>query len=252
MHITRNNVNLNVFETREEMGRAGASLAASEIRRMLSGKETVNILFAAAPSQNDILKSLSEEQGIDWSRVNAFHMDEYIGLPENAPQSFGNYLYEHFFKFKNFRNIYYISKSGNDIESICRNYSELLRENAIDIGFLGIGENGHIAFNDPHIADFNDPLAVKVVELDDVCRQQQVNDGCFRSLKDVPEKAVTLTIPVLFSIPVIFFTAPTINKAKAIHDLVYGPISTECPASILRNHKHTCIFLDTASASLVI
>ena len=251
MQIIRNNVRLNIFSTREEMGKAGASMAAAEIRRILETKETVNILFAAAPSQNDILGSLIAEKDIEWDRINAFHMDEYIGLPAGDPRSFGTYLDEHIFKHKPFRKIYYINSINGTPSEICSAYAGLLKDNSLDIGFLGIGENGHIAFNDPEVADFSDPLPVKVVRLDDICRQQQVNDGCFPSLEEVPTHAITLTIPVLFGIPSIFFTAPTVNKAKAIHDMVYGPVSTSCPASILRNHGNTDVFLDSDSASLL-
>ncbi len=245
------NLTVKIFDTREEMGREDSRLAAEKIKKLLSEKETVNILFAAAPSQNELLDNLCEEPGIDWERINAFHMDEYIGLPADAPQSFGNYLKNRIFSKKPFRKIFYINGISDDPKVTCQKYTELLKEYPLDMGFFGIGENGHIAFNDPPVALFDDPQDVKVVELDGICRQQQVNDGCFKSLAEVPTHAITLTVPTLFKVPVIICTVPTSNKAKAVREMAYGPIASSCPASILRRHPDTTVFLDKASASLL-
>lgn len=249
--FTKDKLTGKVFPTREEMGRDGAARAAEHIRRILSEKDTANILFAAAPSQNELLHNLSLEPGIDWGRVNAFHMDEYIGLPVDAPQTFGNYLRYNIFSKLPLGKIYYINGISDDPEETCRRYTELLSGNPLDFGFFGIGENGHIAFNDPHVAFFDDPLEVKVVELDAACRQQQVNDGCFPTLADVPTHAITLTVPALMRIPVIFCTVPGINKANAIRATFNGPITEDCPASVLRRHDNAVVYMDTQSASLI-
>jgi glucosamine-6-phosphate deaminase len=240
-----------IFSSREEMGRNGAANAAGYIRSLLSEKESVNILFAAAPSQNELLHYLSLEEGIEWKRVNAFHMDEYIGLGMDAPQTFGNYLRKNIFDKLPLGKIYYINGISDDPTDTCSRYTELLDENPLDFGFFGIGENGHIAFNDPHVAFFDDPFDVKVVELDAACRMQQVNDGCFPALDEVPTHAITLTIPALIKVPAIFCTVPGINKANAVKETFTGAITEDCPASILRRHDNTVVYLDSKSASLI-
>ena len=171
-----------IFETRKEMGNAAAADIKAQILALLQTKETINMIFAAAPSQNEVLYALASDKEIPWSRVNAFHMDEYIGLPADAPQGFGNFLKEHIFGCAPFKTVNYIDSTANDPDAECRRYSELLKQNPTDIVVMGIGENGHIAFNDPPVADFNDKKLVKPVELDEVCRNQQVHDGCFKAL----------------------------------------------------------------------
>ncbi len=155
----------------------------------LEKKAVINMIFAAAPSQSDFLKVLRNDASIDWSRINAFHMDEYIGLDKDAPQGFGNLLKREIFGLVPFKTVNYINGSAADPEKECERYATLLNENPVDIVCLGIGENGHIAFNDPPVADFNDPKLVKVVDLEQICRQQQVNDNCFTAIELVPEKA---------------------------------------------------------------
>jgi glucosamine-6-phosphate deaminase len=208
------------------------------------------MIFAAAPSQNDFLNVLIE-QGIDWRRINAFHMDEYIGLPANAPQRFGSFLNEKIFSKVPFASFNYINGNAADPDAECERYAELLIQNPPNIVCMGIGENGHIAFNDPHAADFDDPKQVKVVDLDLECRQQQVNDGCFPKLNDVPTHAVTLTIPALMAGKHIFCMVPGKNKARAIHDTLLGEVSEQCPASILRKHPNAVLFLDEDSAGML-
>lgn len=249
--FTKENLKIKVFDSRLQMGQDGAEKAAARIRKLLDEKRTVNILFAAAPSQNELLDSLARQPDIEWERINAFHMDEYIGLPDGDPRTFGEYLKKRIFSKVPFGAIYYINGISGDQPAVCRKYGELLDSHPLDFGFLGIGENGHIAFNDPPVADFDDPEKVKIVELDAKCRQQQVNDGCFATLEEVPKEAITLTLPALRRIPSIFCTAPTFNKAQAVHDMVYGPVSTSCPASILRLHPDTTVYLDEASASML-
>ena len=166
------------------------------------------MIFAAAPSQNDVLLALTEDKSIDWTRVNAFHMDEYVGLPKDAPQGFGNFLSAHIFSLAPFKSVNYIDCTAENPEAECERYAELLKNNPTDIVVMGIGENGHIAFNDPWVADFNDEKWVKVVPLDEVCRNQQVNDGCFAHVDEVPTHALTLTVPTLVRAPWLFCIVP--------------------------------------------
>ena len=243
---------IEIHDTRDHMGRAAAKAAADAIRSLLSNQETINMIFAAAPSQNETLACLILEEGIDWSRINAFHMDEYIGLPANAPQAFGTYLYDHIFSKLPFRSVSYLDASATDAEAECSRYSKLLAENPVDIVCLGIGEKGHIAFNDPWVADFEDTALVKPVPLDPVCRQQQVNDGCFDRLEQVPTHAITLTIPVLAAAKHMICTVPASTKAWAVEKTISAPISSEIPATVMRNHPHAILFCDAYSGANLI
>jgi len=235
-----------VYDNRKVMGEAVAEAVIETIKSLLEKKETINMLFAAAPSQQELLDGLRSSEGIPWERIRAFHMDEYIGLDSSAPQRFGNFLNTALFDHVPMKQIFYIDGAADDIEGECRRYSRLLEEYPLDIALHGIGENGHIAFNDPPVADFKDPLKVKVVSLDGVCRQQQVNDGCFSSLDDVPTEAITITVPELIRPKHIFCTVPGAQKAPAVKAALLGEISETTPASILRD-TGTKLFLDRAS-----
>lgn len=247
----KGNLAIAVFPTRDDMGRAAAADLTVLLQKLLAEQEHVNMIFAAAPSQNDFLAHLAEDKTIDFSRVNAFHMDEYIGLSSEAPQGFGNFLKTHIFDLLPFRSIQLIDSSTTRPEEECARYSRLLEEYPIDIVCLGIGENGHIAFNDPGVADFHDTALVKVVTLDDVCRQQQVNDGCFSCLEDVPKTALTLTIPMLMSARYHFCIVPAKTKAQAVARTINGDITESCPASVLRNAPNAVLYLDADSSSLL-
>lgn len=233
-----------VYENRTLMGRAAADDIAECMERLLEKKETLNMVFAAAPSQNDMLLELSGKN-LPWNRVNAFHMDEYCGLSKNHPQSFGRYLDEHIFGLVPFGNIYYISDYGED-------YAGLLRDNHIDIVCLGIGENGHIAFNDPGVADFSDPLLIKKARLDDVCRMQQVHDGCFPSFEEVPEYALTLTVPQMVSADFMFCVVPAATKAGAVFRMINDEINEGCPCTVLRRHDNAVLYCDADSGKLIL
>ena len=195
--IRKEEMTVRVFDNRANMGAAAAGEAAQLIRAAAAEKEVVNIIFAAAPSQNEFLEALCAMKDLPWERINAFHMDDYIGLPADAPQGFANFLRRAIFDRLPFREVFYLNGQNPDPEAECERYTKVLQDHPTDIIFLGIGENGHIAFNDPPVADFNDPKDVKVVELEARCRQQQVNDGCFAKLEDVPTHAYTLTIPLM-------------------------------------------------------
>ena len=249
--IKVDNLKVKIMPNRTEMGVVAANDLHDKIVELLSKKEEINMIFAAAPSQNDVLKSLTEFKDIAWDRINAYHMDEYIGLNKTAPQGFGNFLMSHIFGLVPFKSINLIdSETKNPLEE-CKRYSKLLNDNPTDIVVMGIGENGHIAFNDPWVADFNDKEVVKVVELDEVCRQQQVNDGCFKSISEVPKTALTLTCPTLVKAPYLFCIVPAITKAKAVARTLKGEINEDCPATILRKQPCATLYLDGDSSSLL-
>lgn len=248
--ITRE-VDVHVYPTRQEMGAAAARAVRQAILDVLVTEAEVRMVFAAAPSQLEFLAELIAFDDIPWQRVVGFHMDEYFGLAKDAPQSFGVFLRTHLFDRVPFGHVEYIDPTTETPSAECQRYAKLLKDQPIDIVCMGIGENGHIAFNDPPIADFADPLTVKIADLDDRCRQQQVNDGCFPTLQDVPRQAITLTIPALLSAPNAFVVVPGLQKAQAVKDALRGPISTACPASALRTHPHAELFLDVQSASML-
>ena len=242
---------VNAYETRAEMGASAAADIKAKILALLQTKETINMIFAAAPSQNEVLASLALDREIPWERVNAFHMDEYIGLSADAPQGFGNFLKEHIFGLAPFKSVNYIDISAKDPDKECERYAAILAEYPTDIVVMGIGENGHIAFNDPPVADFNDKKAVKPVLLDEICRNQQVNDGCFATIDDVPKYAITLTVPTLFAGNYLFCIVPAATKANAVKATLCGEIGEACPATILRKHKNAILYLDGDSSALV-
>ena len=238
-----------IFQTREEMGRAAAEAAAKAICKILEKKPFVNVIFAAAPSQNEMLEALLAQK-LDFGKINAFHMDEYEGLSIEQSQSFARYLNDHIFSKASFASVHYIpARKGAD--KACEEYAQLLKQYPPDVVCLGIGENGHIAFNDPPVADFNDPLTVKKVKLDDVCRMQQVHDGCFPDLNAVPQYALTLTIPALLSAEYMICTVPAATKENAVKAMLQGPYGETCPATALRKHSGAMMFLDADSGAKV-
>src|SRR5580658_7715052 len=227
-----------VAADRVVQGLAAAEAVCGAIGEVLGRREVVNIMFAAAPSQNEFLAALVR-MPVDWSRVNGFHMDEYIGLAEDAPQGFGNFLRERLVGCVPFRTFSFMRT--------IQEYAHILAEQPMDIVVLGIGENTHLAFNDPHAALFDDPELVKVVELDEDCRAQQVGDGCFGALEEVPLGAMTVTIPVLMRAEYIFGVVPGAGKAEAVRRTLYEEVSERYPATILRRHPKAVLFLDINS-----
>lgn len=228
------------------MDRAAAAAIADCIRDTIAQRGEARVVFAAAPSQAGTLDELCGLDDIDWQHVVAFHMDEYVGLPVTHPSGFGNWLRHHLFDRKPFGAVHLIGSHGEpDTNALA--YAKLLGAAPIDLVCLGIGVNGHIAFNDPPVADFGDPLVVKRVQLDDICRQQQVDDACFPAFDDVPEEALTLTVPALLSGRRMIAVVPGAAKRQAVEGAIYGPISTDCPASILRTHGNCSLFLEPES-----
>lgn len=238
---------IQIYDNRNEMGQAAAREIRCKILDLLEQKPTINMIFAAAPSQNDVLAALIADPAVPWERIHGFHMDEYIGLPGQSPQSFASYLRRQLFSKVQFCSVSYLDCEAKNPHDECRRYAALLRQNPPDIVVLGIGENGHIAFNDPGVAQFDDPEAVKIVELDGICRQQQVNDGCFDQLEAVPTHALTLTIPTLICAPYLFCIVPGPTKANAVQKTVCEPVSQDCPASILRQCNGATLYLDKDS-----
>lgn len=236
-----------IYSTRTEMGTAAAERVSHRIGELLKEQATVNMIFAAAPSQNEFLAALLEER-VDWSRVRGFHMDEYIGLRPFAEQAFGNFLRHRLFDKAPFLSVDYIDGNAVDAAAECLRYSKLLQRYPPDIVCMGIGENGHIAFNDPPVADFADPLMVKVVELDGSCRRQQVNDGCFASLQEVPTHAITLTVPALMAGRYVYCMVPGKLKAEAVYNTLKQEIAAAYPSTILRRQAKAELFLDEDSA----
>ena len=236
-----------VFADRRQMGAAVALAVADRMKKLLAEKKTIRMVFGAAPSQNEFLDTLTRMEDLPWDRVEVFHMDEYIGLASDAEQRFSLFLRRKLFDIVKPGKVHLLDPKSENPEEECKRYTQLFLAEPIDIICLGIGENGHIAFNDPPVADFADPETVKVVELDQACRQQQVNDKCFESVEKVPTHALTLTVPAMMSGQYLFTVVPGSNKKNAVHHTLRDDISTKCPASILRTHENCVLFVDVDS-----
>jgi glucosamine-6-phosphate deaminase len=233
------------------MGAAAGAAAAAAIREALAKHGEAGVVFAAAPSQNETLDALVAAEGVDWPRVVAFQMDEYVGADAGAYYSFRRYLKEHLVSRVPLKRFCEIRGEDDDPESAANEYAALLTECPPSVCLAGIGENGHLAFNDPEVADFKDPKDVKVVELDSRSREQQVADGLFASADQVPRRAITLTIPRLFRIPTLIISVAGPRKRDAVRAALTGPVSENCPASILRKHRLAHLFLDQEAAALI-
>ena len=244
-------LNVYVYESRQKMGAAAAAAVSAEIRRLQGERGRAVGIFASAPSQNEFLAALAAAPGVDWRHVKGFHLDEYLGMGEGAPQSFRRFLLERLVDRVDFGEFNGLRGEAEDAAAECRRYAGLLEQDPPDFAVLGVGENGHLAFIDPPFCDFDDPEAVKVAELDEVCRVQQVHDGAFGALEEVPHSALSLTIPTIMSRPKLFAIVPGPAKARAIRGVVEGPVETACPASILRTHADAHLFIDRDSASLL-
>jgi glucosamine-6-phosphate deaminase len=243
-------ITLSVFPTRSEMGALAAREAAEYVLNLLNQKQTIRCIFAAAPSQSDFLDRFFADKRIDFSRIEAFHMDEYIGIPGDDPRSFRSFLKDYFERVE-MKAVHYIDGMAKDPLEECEKYGNKLMAEQVDIVFMGVGENGHIAFNDPAVADFHDSKIMKPVELDLMCRNQQVRDGCFATLDEVPQIALTLTIPTLISADKHFCFIPTKAKAQALADTILGEISERCPATALRHKPGVMMYVDEPCFSIL-
>jgi len=242
-----------IYSSKVTASNAAAAKATSILSngKVISSGDRFRIVVGTGNSQEDMVKRLVQTPSIDWNRIEVFHMDEYVGMPASHPASFRRWLKTHLVDVVHPSQIHYLDSDAIDLEGECRRYEKLLCSGPIDICFLGFGENGHIAFNDPPNADFHDPLVVKRVCLDEKCRIQQVGEGHFPSLESIPREALTITCPFLMSARNLICCVPEYRKAKAVRDALEGPISPSCPASLVRTHPQTFIFLDTKSASLL-
>lgn len=240
-----------VFPDDGALACAVAARAAETIAESIDARGVAHVMFASGTSQLAFLDELSMRPGIDWSRVIGFHMDEYVGMHADHPASFARYMRERVVARVRPGVFHYLDGAAIDPESECRRYADVLRVHPLDLCCLGVGENGHLAFNDPPVADFEDRQVVKVVALDEACKRQQVGEGHFPSLDAVPLRAMTVTIPALLRARTILAVVPELRKAVPVRDALEGPVSTACPASILQRAPHATVYLDPESASLL-
>jgi glucosamine-6-phosphate deaminase len=240
-----------VYATQAEMAQAAATQVQASLQERVTASNAARAILASATSQIEFLAALTGAEGIDWSRVTLFHMDEYLGIGDEHPASFRRFMREHVASKLPVAAMHYLAGDADLPLAECRRYAGLLTKLPVDLCCLGIGENGHVAFNDPPVADFDDPDTVKLVKLDERCRQQQVGEGCFPNLESVPQYAYTLTVPSLLSAQRLFCIVPERRKAEAVRATLHGEITTGCPASILRRHPNATLYLDADSASLL-
>jgi len=248
-YFTVENLKVAVYDGSVGMGNAAADLVATKLNGAVRQNGSANLILATGASQFTFLEALQKKE-IDWKKITVFHLDEYKGISDDHPASFRKYLKERILDAVAPKKVYFLNGDAKDVDEEIRQYENELLKRTIDVSCIGIGENGHLAFNDPPVADFNDPKLVKVVELDEACKNQQLGEGWFPTLGDVPTHALTLTIPAILGSRSISCVVPDTRKAEAVHNSLYGPISTACPASILRKHKDATLFLDKGSASL--
>lgn len=238
-----------IFKDRNDMGKAAAKHTAERMKQYIAEKGEVRVVFAAAPSQDDFYEALCGDKSIDWSKVTAFTQDEYLGASISDSYSLINYIKSRLFDKVNPGTVNFPDGSCENIEAECKRYGDLITERQNDITCLGIGDNGHIAFNEPHEADFNDQKVIKVISVDERCKAQQVNNFGFTENEAVPPYGITLTIPTIMKSKHLFCIVPTERKAEAVKNALEGPITEKCPASVIRLHDSAVLFLETDSAS---
>jgi glucosamine-6-phosphate deaminase len=248
-YLRAGSAKIEVHPSPEAAGIAAAKAAAGVLTELAKTRDSIGVIFATGASQFDTLAALTRFADLPWSQIQGFHMDEYIGISANHPASFRHYLREKLTQKVRMKEFLEIFGDGPDPEETARAYAETLRAADPRLCLLGIGENGHLAFNDPDVADFADPLDAKVVQLDRMCREQQVAEGWFANIDEVPESAITLTVPALMRIPRLIASVPGPRKAKIVRRALEDSISSACPATILRTHPNVSIYLDHESAS---
>lgn len=244
------NLQVSIFVKTTDMGDAAANFVADKLNAAIQSNGKANLILATGASQFPFLEALKNKE-IEWKKITVFHLDEYKGISDSHPASFRKYLKERILDDVAPKQIFYLNGDAEDVDQEVNRYAEELKKHPIDIACIGIGENGHIAFNDPPVADFKDPKLVKIVELDTACRNQQLGEGWFPTFDDVPKEALTLTITAIMNCKTISCVVPDARKAEAVHNSLYNEISTECPGTILRNHPETVLFLDEGSASKI-
>jgi glucosamine-6-phosphate deaminase len=243
------NLKVEVYPTRAEAGAAAARAAAAELERLAQDSRTIGVIFATGASQLETLRALTSIPGLPWDKVQGFHMDEYVGISPDHPASFRHYMRRNLTDQVSMFSFREVDGNASDFDLECRQYATELRAATPQLCLLGVGENGHLAFNDPGVADFEDPVDAKIVDLDDECKLQQVAEGWFPGIEDVPARAITLTIPALLRVPRLIASVPGLRKAAIIRSTLQEEISTACPATILRRHPNATVFLDDESAS---
>jgi glucosamine-6-phosphate deaminase len=248
-HLKVGTMKIEIHPNRKASGEAAARAAAETLRQLSHDRSEIAVIFATGASQLDTLRALTATGDLPWGKVRGFHLDEYVGIDENHPASFRRYLRENLTQRVAMKEFLEIDGSSPDSDEVRRRYVQELGEANPQFCLLGIGENGHLAFNDPAEADFKDPEAMKVVNLDDACRHQQLAEGWFKTFEDVPKRALTLTIPTVLKVPKLIVSVPGSRKAQSVRRTLEDPISTACPATILRDHPDVTLYLDTESAS---
>ncbi|QDU77474.1 Glucosamine-6-phosphate deaminase 1 [Bremerella volcania] len=241
---------LEVLEDAKRLGIAAARRGAEAIRNAIAENGRANIIVATGASQFETLSALIAEEGIDWSHVTGFHLDEYLGLDDQHPASFCRYLRERFVEHVPLKKFHYVDGTGADPHQVCRELGQLIQDHPIDVAFVGIGENGHLAFNDPP-ADFDTNEPYLVVELDEACRKQQAGEGWFATIDDVPTQAISMSCRHILKSKTIICSVPDKRKAEAVRSSLEGPVTPDVPASILQTHESTTLYVDKAAASLL-
>jgi glucosamine-6-phosphate deaminase len=250
-HLEAGTIKLQIHANKKAAGEAAARAAAEALRQLDHSESGIGVIFATGASQLETLHALTSIPGLPWGKIQGFHLDEYLGMDEDHPASFRRYLRENLTRRVPMGEFFEIDGSSADPDRVRREYVQKLWAADPQLCLLGIGENGHLAFNDPAEANFNDPDAMKVVTLDAECREQQLAEGWFKSLEEVPERALTLTISTLLKIPKLIVSVPGPRKAQSVRRTLEEPISTACPATILRTHPDVTLYLDRDSAALL-
>jgi len=243
-------VAVEIHPDKPTLSQAAADFVAGQIAAALAARGRARVIFATGASQYDFLDALCAAPGVDWRQVTAFHLDEYVGIAAGHPASFRRYLQERLFTRLPFGAVHLLQGDAPDPAAECRRYAELLAAAPIDLACIGIGENGHLAFNDPP-ADFDTTAGVHIVQLDEACRRQQVGEGHFPSVDAVPPQALSMTVPALLAAAAISCVTPGARKAQAVRCTLEGPVTPDCPASVLRTHPHCRLYLDSGSAGLL-
>jgi glucosamine-6-phosphate deaminase len=244
----KENLKVKIYQESEEIATVAAEFVAARLDVAIKERGAANLILGTGASQLAFIKYL-QKQKIEWKKITVFHLDEYKGMPETHPASFRKYLKERILEKVQPKQVYYLNGDVPDVDAEALRYENLLKQHPVDVACIGIGENGHIAFNDPPVADFDDPKLVKVVELDEGCRKQQLGEGWFPTLEDVPTHALSLTIPAIMRCKTISCLVPDQRKSQAVYNALNLEITTECPATILRKHPDAVLYLDANSSS---
>jgi glucosamine-6-phosphate deaminase len=248
-HLKAGKLSIEIHPDSQSAREAAAKAAAEVLHHLDALGDSIGVIFATGASQVPTLHALTSMHDLPWDKVQGFHLDEYIGIPLDHPASFRRYLRKNLTQRVRMKEFFEIDGTAPNPEQTCRDYAAKLQSVNPQLCLLGIGENGHLAFNDPGEADFNDPLDMKIVHLDTACRKQQTAEGWFANFEDVPERAITLTIPTLFRVPRLILSVPGSRKAAIIRRTLVDPISTDCPATLLRTHPNATLYLDPESAA---